>query len=167
MIKRANFTLIEMVLVISLLALIGSTIGFVSYRSSKQEEFKVASAQVERRLRFAEELMHLGTDLDVTFQKRGKELLILMEPDHSLNLTTMKLLALQSPITGIDEVEFNQERLEKIRLQYLSKGLKQPQGEIHLKGPYGETSITLGNENATLSLRTEELYPYEILQKKI
>ncbi len=148
----------------AILALVGGAIGFLSFTSSKQEEFQAACLAVQSRLDFAEELMLFGTDLEVTFKLKGKQLQVVIEPDRPLDQTTMSLLSIPSPITGIDEITFQNLSTDQIKLKYLSKGFLRPQGELTLRGTYGHKVLKLGLEATPFF--SEELYPYEVLQKK-
>lgn len=152
----------EMVLVIAILALVGTFGGYVSFSASKKEEFQAACQALEERLQFAEELMLLGTDLVVTFKREGRKFHVFMEPDRDFNLTTAKLLAIQAPLYGIEEVSFNNLPTEKIELRYTSKGLQIPQGELAVRGNYGEKILKF---NKKYTLLSEDLYPNEALPK--
>lgn len=164
MTKKARFiTLLEMVLVMALLTLVGSVGGYLSYAASKKEEFNAACTATLDRLRFAEELMMLGVDIDVRFRFINNQLHVLLIPDRILDPTTSRLLAIKSPIDGITQVEFNQLPLDQIRLRYTSYGMQKPKGELRLLGKFGERTITL--QEVAQDLNTQDLYPHEIFQK--
>lgn len=153
--------MVEMVLVIAILALVGGVAGFLSFTASKKEEFNAACSALQRRLQFAEELMMLGTDLEVSFKKEGPKFLVVIEPDRAMNPTTAKLLEIDSPIYGIEEIYFKTLPMDKIKFNYLSKGFQRPEGELIVRGKYGEAVLKLGNNETDFF--SEDLYPHEVL----
>jgi hypothetical protein len=161
--KARCVTLLEVVLVMALLAIVGSVGGYLSYSASKKEEFNAACTATLERLRFAEELMMLGVDIDVRFRFIRNKLHVLLIPDRILDETTARLLSIRSPIEGIAAVEFNHLPLDQIRLRYTSFGMEMPKGELILKGKFGEKTITL--KEIQQPFNTTEVYPHEILQK--
>jgi type II secretory pathway pseudopilin PulG len=163
--KRARFvSMLEMILVIALLATVGSAASYLTFSASKKEEFQAAAGAVMDRLKFAEELMMLGSDLSVTFKQDGKHFFVELKTDRDLDGTTKKLLSIPSPITGIDTVLFNGQDARGLKLDYGSFGMIMPQGEITLKGRYGETTFPIKPRGSQDKL-SQDLYPYEVLQK--
>lgn len=164
MIRKARFvTLLEIVLVIAILTLVGGVGGYMSYSASKKEEFHAACDAVLDRLRFAEELMMMGVDIDVRFRFIHNKLHVLLVPDRVLDQTTTGLLAIKAPIEGITKVEFDHLPIDQIRLRYASYGMEMPEGDLRLTGKFGEKSISL--HRLPTPSNSTELYPNEILQK--
>lgn len=164
MIKRArHISMLEMILVIALLSVVGSAAGYFSFSASKKEEFQAATHAVMDRMNLAEELMMLGVDLTVTFEKKEKSLLVHLKTDRELDGTTGRLLSIPSPITGIDHISFEGLDSQDIKLHYGSFGMLMPKGDLILKGRYGEQTLPLSLKQVPEKY-SQDLYPHEVLQ---
>jgi type II secretory pathway pseudopilin PulG len=142
--KKRSLTLIEMMLVMTLIAIGLGTLGFQVAKALKKERFERGVEQVMGKISLAQEVMlDFHTDVTLTLYREGEEIECRLETDLSLPSQIEKGLNRYHTIEGIEEIAFNDEIRRKIILQFEGGVGSTPQGKLTFLGQGDAISIHL------------------------
>lgn len=159
MMRRTNFTLIEMVVVVALLLVIAASVGFGFFHALEKERFKGAVCQVKSALSIAEGFTEMGEDVRCYFSVTPQGFSIEIVPERGLLPATKVLLNTKRKIDGVDTITYIEEGDEliggEIELKYISRAY--PLGVLWLRKKGWEEALPLNKERKE---KGEEPYPY-------
>lgn len=136
--KKTYFTLIEILIVITIILSIGSIIGINLIKGKQQQQFYTASRLVADKLQMAQDLMLLlNCDIRVKLEFNSKGILQChLNVDKPLDPQLKKALNFTTDVSGISSFDFVDHQQithsNKIELAFFSGGSKMSQGKIVL-----------------------------------
>jgi prepilin-type N-terminal cleavage/methylation domain-containing protein len=183
--RRLCFTLLEMLVVISLFVVIAGAVGMNVAGAIREARFRSGVELVIDKLQMAQDLMLImNQDVRVQFDKVDDKLRCLFEVDTKLTPALKTVMNSSTDISGIRSWEFvdpDSHRKEegKFSLEFFGSGTKMSRGELRLYGAdkerYKETVILPGYpfpigkgtdpsrlDNNNHETSYEALYPKEI-----
>lgn len=165
--RRRTFTLLEILIVISLLALFAGIAGFNGFGLISKQEFQAEKDKVRDRLQAARNVSVIfNSDVIVTFTRdplnktfwlRMESEKILPEPLNGILKEAIKLKAIQTITTENQSTEY----VEAISIKFYGKSHTTSQGSVTLIGKPGKDLIELPHDFSA-KYDNEKLYPREI-----
>ncbi|MCB1213606.1 MAG: hypothetical protein KDK40_04830 [Chlamydiia bacterium] len=149
--QRRFFTLIELLIVISLLALVGATIAIQGGRILEEQRFYSSTQTLLGRFQIAQGMMlFLGKDMRVVIRGEPGHYSCEMYSDETLS---KRLLPLTAPLNlpGIQTITLESDtsqRSDSIKLSFLSNGSSMTRGILRMES----TSLGDGSKSAFIVL---------------
>jgi len=185
--RKSYITLVELLIVLSLIALVAGAVGWNIAGMQRQEKFYAAVGQVVDKLHAAQELMLIyNDDVTVEIQKqRDGSYLIGLKTGSPMTTRLGNLITAATAVEGLGSVAFSTENrlleTDRLELKYAAVGHRTPEGTLILsayptitaEGPLRTMIYLTGyplpitpNKNPvdvqeTLT-ESEELYPQEV-----
>lgn len=178
-IYRSCFTLMEMLVVMTLIVIVAGAIGMNVAGALRETRFRSGTELVLDKLQMAQDLMLImDQDIRIKFDKVDGQLRCLFEVDAKLTPALRVIMNKNTDIAGIQNWEFveadSHRKLEgKFNLEFGGGGTKMSRGVLHLQGADREEIIPLPGYPSPLGKGTvqyfnnnensyEALYPKEI-----
>lgn len=165
------FTLFEMLLVITLVAMALGICALPISKAVKSERFERGVDQVAAKIALAQELMlDFRTDVTLLLEMKQHELCCSIKIERHLPAHLERSINRYNKIKGIEEMAFNHDRRDSIQLQFDGTVGTTPQGELSLSAPQKEAILILHGYPAQIvrgkhekKKKCEALYPEEIV----
>jgi len=161
---KRSVTLLELLIVVSLIAVAFTVVGVQGPRFIKKTRFSAGVNKVIGKLSLAQEVMlNFQTDVKITFEPRDGGLEVHLQTESHVPENVLKQINHRSWIKGIERVEFNGSALT-----FDTTLGRIPEGELRLfSGNWEETLILRGfpsriKRGEHVAYETEATYPEEI-----
>lgn len=150
-VKRSFFTLIEILIVFTILSVVVGVVGFKIKEAADEQRFLSQAHELVSTLALAQDLM-LIQDADVLFKMAynlaTKQYECWIEVEKPLEGSWAKLVQRKVPLPDIGNFSFNESQREKLELLFSLQ--KMSQGELILERKTSKNS--LGESNFKISL---------------
>ena len=144
--RRHYFTLIELLIVISILSIMASVVGFNVYRAFQDQRFRTEVGLIVDELRLAQDLMLiLDTDVHVKFAPAETGIKYWIEVEHGVSKEWKPfLLRSHRDLRAIEILSFTEESVEGvIDIRFMSGGSVMSRGILRLASNMGKKAICL------------------------
>ncbi len=163
--SRRHVTLLELLVVISILALVIGFVGVNIRKAVQSQRFHSATEQFLDRVRLAQDLsLFAQLDVEVKIQKEKKGVLFWVECKELIKDKGMKRMI--TKLAQKKPLKFSIEE-EELTLPFKSNGAIVPKGELRLIGPGQEKIITFLGYPAPLKfgkiVPIKELNPTQLM----
>ncbi len=143
-VNKKAFTLIEMVLVITLIAIALGAMAFPLSKALKKEKFERGVDAIIARITFAQEIMlDFHTDVTLTLLEESGKVICTIEPAIALPAKIEKALNHHKEIPGISQLCFNHEIRKRIEICFDGTIGAVSRGTLTLSGSGREAILSL------------------------